>query len=64
MAEMVRIEVQFVRPQGASLEDCAKLVMNQMKASPQWEKPEGTGLLNYVCFDSHLRLISARLIEQ
>lgn len=54
--------VEFERPGDHDLADCMRLVMNQMKASPTWpEGPEGTGLLNYVCFDSTLQIVEAKL---
>lgn len=59
--EYVRIEVRFARPQGADLADCMKLVLNQMRASPEWDEPAGTGGLNYVCYDHELRITTAMI---
>ena len=54
----VRVTVEFDDP-GHPLEDCMKLVMNQMRAIPEWEEMAGTGRLNYVCHDPELRIVAA-----
>lgn len=64
MIERVCIEIEFDRPGSHTLEECARLVMNQMRAPPKWEEEAGTGLLNYVCYHSSLRLRSARIISE
>jgi len=61
MGERVRITVEFERPGNHTLEECAGLVRHQMKAKPRWDDPAGTGLLNYVCFDKTLDIVSATL---
>jgi hypothetical protein len=61
--EFVRIEIEFELPQNTTIEACCRLVMNQMRASPEWEEPGGTGLLNYVCHDRKLRIVSAVVRE-
>jgi hypothetical protein len=62
--ERVRITIDFKRPSNHSLEDCCKLVMNQMRATPEWDEPAGTGALNYVCHDSSLEAVSANFYEK
>lgn len=64
MAERVRIEIEFERPGSHSLDDCIRLVMNQMREQPKWEDGAGTGLLNYVCYDRSMHIRSARLISE
>lgn len=62
----VRIEIEFEECENQhGLEDYIKLVMNQMRAMPKWPKGEegGTGLLNYICYDSSLRCVSARIVD-
>lgn len=57
--ELVRIEIEFGRPGNHTLEECCRLVLNQMRAEPEWENPGGTGQLNYVRFDQRLRIVGA-----
>lgn len=64
MSEKVRITVEFERPGSHTLEDCAMLVMNQMKAMPKWGNSAGTGLLNYVCHDGTLRIVAATIEQE
>lgn len=61
----VRIEIEFEQPGGHSLGECIMLVMNQMRAPPEWPEGQhgGTGLLNYVCYDNTLRCCAARFVD-
>lgn len=63
MSEKVRITIEFELPHGHSLAECEGLVLNQMKAPPEWEERAGTGLLNYVCYDRTLRVVAASIGE-
>lgn len=61
----VCIEIEFEQPGGHGLDECIKLVMLQMRATPQWPEGEqgGTGLLNYVCHDRSMKVVSAKAID-
>lgn len=63
MNERIRVTIEFELPHGASATACADLVLHQMRASPVWGDPAGTGHLNYICYDQTMRVTSTEILD-